>query len=187
MLHQPRIIGFRGIGFNPSRYPEPKDRFVEQPGLIKAGHVGISLDEGKTIFGSQPTPEAIASFPSFKDLLDHLQAGKSVAGGVYDDTAIFWQAHRLALTGVRTQVWQIEIQVDPAKLARIDTELKAVVAKGSDLEHLYRYPDWEGLPMPQGVNNCATWPRSLGLDILEPTGQMRLLIKKLEQQGFLWP
>lgn len=187
MTQDLRIVGFRGIGFSPNRYHEPKDLFNQQSGLIKAGHVGVSVDGGKTIYGFQPTPEAIAEFPSFKDLLDHLQSGASVEGGVFDDTAIFWQAHRLVSYGARTHVWQLVVPVSPHEFTGIAAKLQAAVAAGSSLGVLYRYPDWGGAPMAEGVDNCATWPRNLGMEILEPTGQMRILMQKLEQHGFPWP
>ncbi len=57
-----RLVGFRGIGFEPTIYVDPTD--IHESGLIKAGHAGLSLDGGKTVYGFHPTPEEIHRFGS---------------------------------------------------------------------------------------------------------------------------
>src|SRR5688500_4091206 len=93
-----RVFGFCGVCNHP--------HYVSEPGLIKAGHVGVSVDGGHTVFGFRPTPEAIAMFPSAEAAFAYLRARNDLPGGVYDDTATFRRAVKLAQTGARTIVWQ---------------------------------------------------------------------------------
>ena len=174
-----RIIGFRGVADDP--------RYQNEPALIKVGHVGISLDGGHTIYGFHPTPEALASFPSPEAAYAHLRARNDLSGGVYDDTAIFWRAMQLAQSGARTTVWQQRIPVSAAEHARIAQELQHLVMAGGRLGARYRFPDKSGVAMPAGANNCATWPRELGLPIPEPTGRLRHYIALLQAGEQSWP
>lgn len=174
-----RIIGFRGVGNDP--------RYIGESGLIKAGHVGISIDGGHTIFGFRPTSEAIATFSSPEAAFAHLRARYDLPGGVYDDTVTFWRAAQLAQTGARTAVWQSIIRVSVIEADRIFYKLQQAISAGSALGALYRYPNKRGAEMPPGVNNCATWSRELGIPILEPTGRLRQYVALLQARGERWP
>lgn len=179
-----RIIGFRGIGFDVLNYPEPADAYQQEAVLLKAGHVGVSLDGGKTIWGFHPTPEEWARFTADEEGIEHLKQGNFLFAGVYDDTHIFLRANALAQPTRRTAVRQMIIHVSPAEFARIEQELQRAVALGSNLQMVYRFPDQGGGPMPTGYDNCATWPRTIGVDVPELTGQLREYLQYLKLP---WP
>ena len=183
-LSEVRIVGFQGV--RAARYATALH--PHESGLIKAGHIGISLDGGQTIYGFHPTPEAIAAFASPDDAFIYLRDGKNeLPGGVYDDTAVFARAAELARQGVPTDVWQLSIPVSAAEFARIADELQQTVAKGSALGIMYRLSLRRGAPMPEGSDNCATWPRNLGLPLLHVTGQIRRCLEVLKDKGVPWP
>jgi len=163
---------------------------AEHP-LIKAGHVGISLD-GKTIYGFHPSPEAVAALEQLHaagkapSTFDFLKQGAALRGQVQIDTAVFQRATELARSGARTQVWQLVIDVSEQDFARIAQTVRQQLANGSPYPSWYRFPT-TGEPMPPQCNNCATWPRTLGLPIPEITGQLRDFIAVLQQRGIPWP
>jgi hypothetical protein len=82
-LPEIRIVGFRGVGFeNP--------QFEDEPALIRAGHVGISLDTGKTIYGFQPSVTAVNEFTELGiDILEFLKEGGAIRGQIYDERKYF--------------------------------------------------------------------------------------------------
>jgi hypothetical protein len=176
-----RIIGFTGVAA--ARYAARQ--YEQEPGLIKAGHVGVSLDAGQTIYGFHPTPEAAQALPATQDPFDYLLQGNTLPAGVYDDTAVFWRAHQLSLVGAPTHVWQQIIPVSSMEFDRIERELQRAVAAGSALGAIYRFSD--RYSMPATVDNCATWPRRLGLLIPDVTGQIRRSIGVIKQHGIPWP
>ena len=176
------LVGFRGIGFNPIRYTDPA--YVHESELIKAGHVGVSLDGGQTVYGFHPSPEALAAVANGRAFL---QEGGALRGGVYDDTEIFRRAQQLAQDEPRTTVWQQVLYVTPEQFTRIAGQITAAQAAGSMLDAWYRFPSPDGAAMPPQCDNCATWPRTLGLSIPEDTGRLRDYIPLLAQGGTPWP
>lgn len=183
-INEVRIIGFRGIGFDERNYPEPKDAYRQESVLLKAGHVGVPLDGGKTIYGFHPTPSEWSRFATDEEGIEHLKQGNSLFGGVYDDTHVFQRADALAHVTRRTAVWQTIITLSSAQFARIEQELQHAVALGNNFHRVYRFPDQFGGPMPIGYDNCATWPRNIGVVIPEATGQLREYLQHLTVH---WP
>lgn len=176
-----RIVGFRGVGDN--------RHYTNEHDLIKAGHVGVSFDGGNTIFGFHPTPAAMAAFPTHDAAIAHLRARQALVGGVYDDTAIFLRAHELAHGGARTAVWQRAIGLQPEQWEGVERAVQEALAATSagTYDRRYCWPVKDRHPMPEGVDNCATWPRVLGLELPEPTGILSVYIEALRDQGQRWP
>jgi len=185
LIPEVRIVGFRGVGFKDPLYSA-------EDGLIQAGHVGISLD-GKTIYGFHPAEEAIAELERLfaegkaPSVFDFLKSGGALRGQVYDDTALFQRACDLANNGARTNVWQQSIPISAQDLARIEQAIQQQLAEGSPYPSWYRFPALGGELMPPECNNCATWPRTLGVPLPEGTGQLRDYIELLKALGFPWP
>ncbi len=180
-MNDVRLIGFTGV----LSYRYASMRYVQEATLIKAGHVGVSSDGGNTIYGFHPTPESVSSLLPTQDVLDYLLQGHTLPGGAYDDTAIFWHAHQLSTVGAPTQVWQQIIPVSDTEFALIERELQVAVAAGNALGILYRLSG-KG-PMPLDRDNCATWPRRLGLPVPDVTGQITRAIREIKRQGIPWP
>ena len=201
-LREVQILGFRGIGFS-GITPE----LQAQHTLIKAGHIGVSFDGGKTIFGFHPHPNSGAQILEFGTVSpvefakhggakllvgpDKLPfSGGAFRGTVQNDTEVFKQANALFEKGVvgakgkTTEVWQLDVQVSKEHFEQIQTQVLREVEAGSPYPSWYRFPDRRpGVVMPRQCNNCATWPRTLGLPIPEKTGQLSIYIDELKIAG----
>lgn len=119
--------------------------------LLYAGHTGVSIDGGITIYGFNPDSDL-----QIWRLMELLKLGQGFPGVVLDDTHIFGVANARGL-----QSWSFEIIVPrPVFHAfgrKLDDERKA--------SH-YHY----GFPNGDGDCNCTTWLERLGLPLL--TGRM---------------
>jgi hypothetical protein len=174
-----KVAGFRGVGFNDPAY-------ASEDALIKAGHVGVSFDGGKTIYGFHPSEQAMNYAP---DPLDFLRRGGALQGQVYDDTATFLRAYQLSKQGGGTSVYQTSVRISAEEFAEMQASVLAQVENPSLTRGWYRFPEKvDGIPveMPPQCNNCATWPRTLGLPIPEDTGQLSRYIPLLKKLGSLW-
>lgn len=175
-----RIIGFRGVGNRDIRY-------VNEHVLIRAGHVGISWDKGKTIYGFWPSQEVMDALTSQGlNVGQHLKDNGAVLGQVQNDTEVFKRAYELSNQGAQTEVWQISRSVSEEQLEQIVDQVLRQVTEGSPYPSWYRWPSPDGMPMPSQCNNCATWPRTVGLQPPENTGQMSKVMGVLKKQGFPW-
>ncbi|MEP7287760.1 MAG: hypothetical protein ABI947_18555 [Chloroflexota bacterium] len=152
-----RLVGFRGIGGNEGAYLNPD--WVQEHDLIKAGHVGISFDQGKTIFGFWPSKAAAENAGGSEALVQLLKDGESVLGRVYDDTTIFQRAFEFSQEGASTDVWQMSIEVSPEEFDQIEQTVQNYVGQGENLNppQMYRWPARDPSPMPSEIcNNCST-------------------------------
>jgi len=167
--------------------------------LMWAGHIGISLDGGKTIIGFTPDiPRGMTTAEGIAALIRH----EAFPGVLGDDSAIFLEAAALA----RDRGWDTEVTV---AVSLVDTpeKMKTVheVARLSGMkpgEHGYGYsfplephqipPSGEAFGASNGfpascVRNCGTFPTKVGVKIPEPTGQVKAFIPELrkwaEQDG----
>jgi len=122
--------------------------------LLYAGHTGVSLDQGKTIYGFNPDPPA--SRP-ISGVMDDLAAGLAFDGDVRDDTPIFAAANKHGLTVV-----SFDVLFPDASFVVLENTLQNEI-KGSR----FRY----GFPDGDGDCNCTTWLERIGLPLL--TGRMR--------------
>ena len=68
---------------------------------------------------------------------------------------------------------------DEDKFDIIKTEVKSWISE--ERTSPYRWPEWEIKPMPEEVDNCATFPRRLEIDIPETTGQVSLYIEAMRE------
>ena len=152
---QIELIGFRGVGIS-------NKAFASEHGLIKAGHIGISLDGGKTIYGFHPSPQAIAALEKLQavgdapSVFDFLKQGGALVGQVQNDTGLFLRARELAELGARTGVYRQTITVSAQYYAKIAQQLKNLLENGTPYPSWYRFPEFDGSPMPPQCNNCAT-------------------------------
>jgi hypothetical protein len=195
------IVGFRGVGFNPDRYdrfgPEVKAHLIGEHGLIKAGHVGISFNRGRTIYGFFPTDEAMAAIDRefaegiewvngkiMRSTEDFLKEEGALMGQVRDDTWVFKLANELAgPTQGHTALMQKTIAVSRGELLQMHRQVLRDVQAGSQRfpPQWYRFPSRDGSPMPLGCNNCATWPRTLGISLPENSGNLRSYLPQLDE------
>lgn len=169
-----QLIAFRGTG----GFRNP--RYRPLPGLIKAGHVGIQLEDDPIIYGFHPSPAAESALGSEDALLARLIAGEPQAGTLQDDTAIFEQAHRLSQQGERTTVWRLEINVTDEAYPPI---LSSVREWYNDRRtSKYSLPKRDG-SFEAGTYNCATFPKVLGIQIPSENGRLAVYIEAMKAAG----
>ena len=169
------LIGFRGTGFRDMK-------FSREPALIRAGHVAIVF-EGfeENILGFHPTPEAIDAVGGEDAAIDGLKAKKTLEGRLQEDYDIFVRAVELAEQDARTTVWQLAVEVSDEAFERIRQQ--AITWYTEKQVFAYAFPPDE--PMSDR-DNCATFPRRLGLPLLDRVGQIKDFVRVLESQGERW-
>lgn len=171
------IVGFRGTGFRDAQ-------FNQEHALIRAGHVGIAFeDEPKRIFGFHPTEEASRAVGDDQAVIEWLKEHNTLPGALQDDTAVFRRADTLAHQGARTTVWQMTLTVDEDDYARIRQQALQWYNDGTTFT--YAFPT-QGEDTPIDRDNCATFPRRLGLPLPEPSGQLVRYMAALESSGERW-
>lgn len=122
--------------------------------LLYAGHTGVSINQGKSIYGFNPDSP---THRRVSDVMDDLAAGLAFPGKVDDDTLIFHEANVCGLT-----VISFEILLPNASFLKFEQSLQDEI-KGTG----YAY----GFPDGNGDCNCITWLERIGLPLL--TGRMR--------------
>ena len=170
------IIGFRGDA-----------TLTEEAQLIQLGHVGVSTNGGEAIYGFHPSQAAVNELGD--ETLPFLKAGGAMRGQVYDDTGIFSQASKLASQGARTTVYRMPVSVSAEQYSQIEGSISAQVKNPSLTQGWYTLSNkvnGEYVPMPPQCNNCATWPRTLGLPLPENTRFLHRYIPILEKLGTIW-
>ncbi|MCE3602670.1 PAAR domain-containing protein [Massilia sp. P8910] len=170
------IIGFRGAG-------KPVDLLGENPPhpYEVTGHVGYSLDGGKTIYGFGPdVPKNMTAF----EAVQSLREGTMYKGIITDDTAVFAEVAKNPSIG-RDGAPQVVIeQKIPMTQAQYDAVVAAHEARGVKMpmdDLLYGFPKEGGCTF-----NCATYPSQMGIPIPETTGNMRTYMPALEEVGVPW-
>ena len=166
------LIGFRGAGIRP--------QYKEEDGLILLGHVGIMFqDNREQILGFHPTTDALAHFANPQEALSWLRDRKLLDGCLQDDTNIFKRAYRLSKDNPILTVWQYSITVSDEIFASI----KEKALTWYNEKKIFPY----GLPAKdQTWDNCATFPRQLGIALPENTGSLYLYISELKKLGHIW-
>lgn len=118
-----------------------------------AGHTGVSLDRGATVYGFNPDPGAVPIW----QLVDSLEKGDAFPGVVRDDTVEFAAAGALGLSVV-----SFDVLFPDAWYREFETHLEE---ERRSSQYTYGFPDGDG------DCNCMTWLERLGLPLL--TGRMR--------------
>jgi hypothetical protein len=169
------LIGFRGTGIRNPRYGQ-------ESALIRVGHVGFAFEgDEMRIFGFHPTQEAAQGIGDNEAVLTWLRKLKPLSGALHLNTDIFVRAYQLAKQGARTKVWQMEIALADDEFERVHNQ---VLSWYTDRQMFtYSFPDETTDP---NNDNCATFPRRLGLPLPELTGQLGYYIPALAAQGSEW-
>lgn len=160
--------------------------------LLLAGHVAMSFDGGKTLYGFTPdTPGMSAA-----DVVKLLRERKTFPGKVDDDTSHYTIAYEYAKKhGWKIEVEHVAVTFDPSELPaiaqRVHDEM-AVTARGEH-PHAYWFPPKGATTPPDSVAengqaypgeciaNCATYPRLVGVPIPEQSGRMTDYMVKLKE------
>lgn len=170
------LIGFRGTG---SR----SEQFKREPLLIRVGHVGFAFEgDENRVYGFHPTLQAAQAVGDDETVIAWLKRQNTLPGLIHDDTAIFRRAHELARDNARTTVWQMTLSVPDDEFDRIQN--LTLLWYTERKEFTYSFPAEELLP---DRDNCATFPRRLGLALPEETGQLFLFVAALAEYGEVWP
>lgn len=169
------LIGFRGTGFRDAK-------FSREPALIRAGRVAMAFEGGVDhILGFHPTSEAIESVGGEEAAIALLKAKKTLEGTLQEDDSIFARALELAEQDARTTVWQFAVEVSDEDFERIRQQ--TITWYTEKQVFAYAFPPDEPLP---NRDNCATFPRRLGLPLLDPIGQIKDYVRALETRGERW-
>jgi hypothetical protein len=150
------ILGFKSNLTLPLKHP------INPPHPYRiTGHVGYSLDGGKTIFGFGPSNlENVSS----ADTLDRLFMEETFPGKVTDDTHVFRSVaenptHPASTASEPQYVYKQDIPVSQKKFASIKAAHNARPLNEPMPEIRY------GFPLPNTTAfNCATYPASLATD-----------------------
>ncbi len=156
---QINIYKFRGTG-------STAEEFIETEPIIYSGHVGISFDGGKSIYGFIPFTPGFSN----AEVIALLKQHKSFPGQVVEDAAAFRLARDLAHQGYRTYVQAQPISIPSAEFEKIKDQILDEVESGPLQDKPYAFPG------PQGCYNCATWLASHGIPIPEFSGNLRIFI-----------
>jgi hypothetical protein len=141
--------------------------------LLYTGHVGISFDRGETIYAFSPHSPDEAP----REIIARLKRGDTYPGIVRDDRGIFERAAHAANRGlVGSPVYLWVQRVAAPTLARIYARF---LTEPLGLPLSEKRYGW--LVAKEGVYNCATWPRTLGVALPEETGQLADFIGALQR------
>jgi hypothetical protein len=170
------LIGFRGTGIS--------SVFANESPLIQVGHVGFAFENDvETIYGLHPTDQEIERQGGAESLLEHLMSNGSCAATLQLDGAIFVRADLLAQEGQSTAVWQLAIALSDNRFDA--AQEKATQWYNEQKEFTYAFPT-RRVELTDFRDNCATFPRRLGLPIPESSGRLIKYIPELERLGTRW-
>jgi hypothetical protein len=143
---------------------ENRDYFFGIDPRLRFGHVGVSLDKGKTIYGFNPhkPPEM-----SMEEFIGQLREGKSFAGRLQNDTILFTQAGSSDL-----QVRVVTCHISGGLFRRVKKLLKDDLKNSPMRDKRYSFPQRDLLTFEQGCFNCATYLTTLGLENPYPSGKL---------------
>lgn len=189
-----RLYGFRGLRTvhgTPIKElpPEEQEKLMaikdEEP-LLWAGHVALSTDGGKTLYGFQCV---VPPGYSTHDVISQLMAHQPLPGLVTDDTALFEKARQKARDeGWNTHVFQSHKLLNAGRLDAIHRRLVAL-SQITDGSHGYKYcfPTLEPNPItgqyfPDDLTaNCATFAQmAFGVTIPDPSGHLRHFMTEVQ-------
>ncbi|WP_444942008.1 RHS repeat-associated core domain-containing protein [Microbulbifer sp. ZKSA004] len=171
-----QIYAFRGGG------PLAKKNFVENPDPqrrpeVYTGHVGISIDGGKTIYGFGPN---VPSGMTKQEAINSLLNGDLYPGIIHEDTLLFREAARGDYDQLCTRnidVYRLDVLVEGCVKDKVSKAIKAGL--DGTPEQIYGFPK-EGVP---NRFNCATYFGSCDVPLPEETGQVREFIPAMIKKG----
>ncbi len=172
---QVEIYGFRGGG------KAAFDNFVASgkgPAEVYTGHVAISADDGKSIFGFGPQ---LGPDDSLEDVIKRLKNHELFPGIIHDDTQMINNAIQGKFnppqSSKKIDVYRQKVPVDQQTLANVKATIDAG-QRGPLPGRKY------GFPQP-GTDqyNCATCFGADGVKLPEPTGNLREYIRAMKEQG----
>ena len=167
------LIGFQGTGHRDQRY-------LSESGLILVGHVGFAFEEQTgSIFGFHPTNEAAEEIGDTEAVISALRRGESLEGRLFDDYQIFRRAWELSQVNPRTTVWFRRIPTTDAEYERIKKQVYEWYTEKTVFAYSFPSEDPD-------TDNCATFPRRLGLPLPEPSGHLVYYVKVLMAEGERW-
>lgn len=141
--------------------------------LIMAGHVGFSLDRGRSIFGFEP----IIKY-NLKGLLNSFKLKKRVPleAQIADNTDLFHRAanQRFTLFDEPVKVYAYEVEVSDEIYDEIVKDIR-----GRPIQTKYAFPKKEEF-FAKGVANCATYLDKYNIPIPEKSGWMHTYIKRIK-------
>ena len=182
-----QLVGFRGVrtvnGVKIRDLPREEQDEVKQltdrVPLLWAGHVSLSADRGKTIFGFQCV---IPDGMSIEQVLQQLKEHKPLPGLVTDDTELFDIAREKSHEhGWNTDVFVNYKLVSEDRLTKMHNRL-VELSQITDGSHgfMYCFPTQDPDPMTgmyfsdDRTGNCATFPQlAFGVDIPDKGGNLR--------------
>ena len=184
---------------------EVEDAGIEDP-LVRAGHVAISFDGGKTVYGFTPKPDETQFLDADGEfdvrlVVDALRAGTVIPGQVLPDNAHYDFAAKHAKKGWDTKLTRAVVAFDPAeRQAILSRVLQEQVATDTGAHaHGYGFPPkkpTDGTPYQPYkdsratngqdftaacVGNCAKWPELVGMPIPEESGRMQDYMRELKK------
>jgi hypothetical protein len=189
------FYGFRGLknvdGVFWKKLPAAKlqqvqEMFAVDP-LLHYGHVGVSFDGGRSIYGLTPPIEGMQTMTA-ETIMAKVAAHEPVPGLVRNDTKTFQLARKMA----DEFGWDLEISSaslsldDEARAAAFgeNARLAATAPEkhGKQYQWPYEKPNDQGsFFADENTRNCATYPQMLGLCVPEPSGQLRDYIPRLKE------
>ena len=189
------FYGFRGLQsvdgvfwkkLPPAKLQQVREAFATDQ-LLHYGHVGVSFDGGRTIYGLTPPLEGTPTM-TVETMKAKVAAHEPVPGLIRDDTKTFQRARKMA----DDFGWDLEISSaalaldDEARAAAFGENARlgstAADEHGKKYQWPYEKPDDRGsFFADDNTRNCATYPQMLGLCVPEPSGQLRDYIPKLKE------
>jgi RHS repeat-associated protein len=140
-------------------------------GMGEFGHIGYSLNGGKTIYGFGPAQGATRS---------GLSSGEVFSGTLSEQSGLFAQA---AEKGFAVRTYTAQISAVDARFANwVSASMEGQVMNTSR----YALSNSINFGSP-GVYNCVTFPGQLGLPVVGQTGHMRDVWQIFMRAGQPWP
>jgi len=187
------IWGFLGQKKDPRWTPEQLTKYHEEVSnqrLLWAGHVGVSLDGGKTVYGLTPSaPKTM----TVDDVVAALKRHEAFPGHVADDTSAFDGARRMVDehgwdTRIERTVVLLEKPQQSNLLGRV-MELSGMQPGAHGFGYSFPLNEAKGGQFYQASNgfaadavrNCAAFPEKLGLPIPEQSGVMKVYMTELKK------
>jgi len=160
--------------------------------LLLAGHVAVSFDGGKTLYGF--TPHARGLEP--QEVVKMLREKNVFPGNVKRDNDHYEAAYKMAAEeGWKIEVEHVAVTFEPSEfrdLAQLALGEMAANERG-EFPHAYWFPPKGATAPPDStatngqpyagecIANCATWIRFLGVPLPEQSGRMTEYMPKFEE------